>query len=134
MVKKIYVAGPWVYRSHSIECAKDMRAAGFEVVSRWHDKHHETSPDDSTGLSDPPDLIRSEALQDVEDVRAADVLVVLNLQKSEGKAVETGIALERRIPFVVVGPQLNIFTTLAYAHVETIDQAIEAIKCLPSGD
>jgi hypothetical protein len=57
------------------------------------------------------------------------VLVVLNLEKSEGKAVETGIALMNNIPIVSVGTRSNIFQTLAI-EVETVQEAIAALDRL----
>jgi nucleoside 2-deoxyribosyltransferase len=78
---------------------------------------------DSTGVTCNQSIIRDQAYQDIADVRRADVLVVLNLQKSEGKAVETGIAIAAGIPVISVGPRSNIFQALG-AEVATVEDAL----------
>lgn len=122
---KVYIAAPWVRRLTAISVGDQFIAAGHEVTSRWF--YHETSaggdPNDATGSSSPIANIRHQALEDIADVRRADVLVVLNLQKSEGKAVETGIAIAANIPVISVGPRSNIFQALG-AEVETPEDAL----------
>ena len=63
----------------------------------------------------------------MDDIDAADVLVVLNLEKSEGKAFEQGYAYCRRIPVVIVGePRLNVFQHLPdVIVVEDVSAAID---------
>src|SRR3954462_13332354 len=102
---KIYVAAPWVRRPEAIEVGKRFVAAGHELTCRWFDHQTDGDPMDSTGVTCNPASIRFQATEDIADVRRADVLIVLNLQKSEGKAVETGIAIAAGIPVVSVGPR-----------------------------
>lgn len=107
---KIYLAAPWSHRRYAAEvAAPQLRADGFTVVSRWHDEWATRGDGDAT----EPELI-AEALKDIEDVQRADAMVVLNFSKSEGKAVEQGLALARRIPIVVVGTEYtHVFQHLA---------------------
>lgn len=119
---KVYVAAPWVRKDDAKRFADKLRAVGIIVTSRWFT--HEGSTNDSAGVESPIEHIRMQAHQDIQDVRAADALVVLNLQKSEGKAVETGIALAADIPIVSVGPRSNIFQSLAI-EVVSDEEAID---------
>lgn len=85
---------------------------------------------DSSGITCNQESIRFQAREDIADVRRADVLVVLNLQKSEGKAVETGIAIAAGIPIVSVGDRSNIFQSLGY-EVDTVDDALVVLASMP---
>jgi nucleoside 2-deoxyribosyltransferase len=125
MVTKVYVAAPWVRKGEAIQAADRLRSEGIEVTSHWFE--HEGDPADSTGLTLSNSDIRIQARQDIKDVRDADFLVVLNLEKSEGKAVETGIALAAGIPVISVGKRSNIFQSLGY-EVATLDDAIATLK------
>lgn len=118
---KIYVAAPWVRKDDAIQAGEKLKAAGHTITSRWFT--HEGDPNDPTGATVELERIQHQALQDIQDVRAAEVLVVLNLQKSEGKAVETGIAIAAQIPVISVGTRSNIFQTLG-TEVATLEDAI----------
>lgn len=100
---KVYIAAPWVEKARAIEVGERFKAEGHTVTSRWF--HHEGQANDSTGKNSPNWRIVKQANEDIKDVLKADALVVLNLQKSEGKAVETGIAIARGIPVISVGPR-----------------------------
>jgi nucleoside 2-deoxyribosyltransferase len=127
---KVYIAAPWVRRTEAIEVGKQFTAAGHEVTSRWFFHEVVGDPQDSSGLSSPrQDSIRAQAQEDINDVRRADALVVLNLQKSEGKAVETGIAISAGIPVISIGTRSNIFQSLGY-EVPTVDDALTLLSCL----
>ncbi len=117
---KVYVAAPWVRRPEAILFGQRLTALGHELTCRWFDHPALGSqPGDSSGSSSPDQLgIMRQALEDIEDVKRADVLIVLNLQKSEGKAVETGIALANRIPVISVGTRSNIFQSLGFEAVD----------------
>lgn len=121
---KIYVAGPWMRKSEVIEAANTLRAQGHEITSRWFD--HIGDPKDATGIKIPLEEIQFQARQDIADVLAADVLVVFNWEKSEGKAVETGIAIANQIPVISVGARSNIFQSLG-PEVATIEEAIREL-------
>jgi len=121
---KVYVAAPWVRKSDAIAAGQQLEKNGFEVTSRWF--HHEGNPSDPTGSTSPLESIQDQARQDIDDVLRADVLVVLNLEKSEGKAVETGLAIGASIPVISVGSRSNIFQTLG-VEVQTLEDAIFTI-------
>ena len=121
----VYIAAPWVRRDDARAFGKRLEELGYGITSRWF--YHEGDPNDSTGITVDIESIRAQAFEDIEDVLAADVLVVLNLQKSEGKAVETGIAIAHGVPFISVGVRSNIFQSLG-VEVATEDEAIEALQ------
>lgn len=122
----LYIAAPWIHREDARRAGERFEEAGFEVNSRWF--HHDGDPADSTGATVANEYILQQALEDYEDVIGADFLVVLNLSKSEGKAVETGIAIASGTPFITVGPRGNIFAVLGEAELDTIEEAIDFLR------
>lgn len=126
---KVYVAAPWRRKPDAIEAGKTLTAAGYEVTSRWFD--HDGDPNDPSGINTPLHQIQQQAREDIQDVLRANALVVLNLQKSEGKAVETGIALAHGIPVISVGDRSNIFQALGF-EVATLEDAIARLNVLRS--
>lgn len=133
MKTTVYVAAPWVDGGYAKSVAKKLRASGIRVKSRWlrraSDKN--ASYDYTKDKTISKKEHRVQALTDVADVTSADVLLVLNTNKSEGKAVEQGIALALRKPVVVVGKPSNVFQYLA--HVRVVPHLKEAIKLIKSG-
>ena len=121
---KVYIAAPW----ESKEAAKAARAkfieAGFIVTSRWLDV--EIAPNATEA-----ELIiqkQEEAQHDVQDVFDADSLVLLNISKSEGKAVEMGLAIAWKRPVIIVGEPTNIFHHLPIPKVKDVDAAISQLQ------
>lgn len=103
---KIYLAAPWAHRHTLPPLVAQIRAAGHTLTSRWHDQWAHVDSHD-------PVVMRGEAQYDLDDVREAETVLVLNLEKSEGKAVEQGYALALHIPIIVVGDtRFNVFQYL----------------------
>lgn len=123
----VYIACPWVQKEAAVAAGKQFTEAGFNVTSRWF--NHQGDPNDSAGISVSDEAIEQQAIEDLQDVLDADVIVVLNLQKSEGKAVETGFALAHGIPLVTVGTRSNIFQVLGLM-VSSVEEAIEACRAI----
>jgi nucleoside 2-deoxyribosyltransferase len=98
-VERIYVAAPWTRRGEARAVADRLREAGYDIVSSWL-----TEED-----SQDPDHLAIRAHIDLVDIVNSDAMVVLTLEQSEGKSVETGIAIAMGIPVIVVGPRSNIF-------------------------
>lgn len=126
---RIYLAAPWLRRPEAIAAGQRFSDAGHVVTSRWFHHTSDGDPNDATGITCSPDSILQQANEDIEDVMRADALVVLNLEKSEGKAVETGIAIAMGMPVISVGPRSNIFQALGY-EVADIDAALEVLATL----
>lgn len=122
---KIYIAAPWAQREAAIKASRKFIQVGHEITSRWFNSLGDSS--DPTGILRLPEDIKQEAYEDIEDVHQADYLVVLNLQLSEGKAVETGLALAWGIPVISIGPRSNIFQALG-TEVSDVEEAIEFLR------
>lgn len=114
---RVYIAGPWRRRNVARWVRTDLQAAGHEVTSSWLDV-----PDNA----DPC----TEAQVDVRDVRRSDILVLLNLCLSEGKATELGMAIAWGMPILAIGePSQNVFHHLPECvWVRTVGEAIERLK------
>lgn len=118
---KVYIAAPWTQRLAAKNAAVKFLGAGHIITHRWW--NFEAGDEDHARLRDL-------ALMDLEGVQKADCLVVLNLEKSEGKAVEQGVALERGIPICLVGSRTNIFHHLDtdYAMFDTVEEVIDYLE------
>lgn len=103
----------------------DLVSCGIVCTSRWLD-------------GSTLEQTTEHALVDLEDVRAADVLVAWSEEPVEfsresfaargGRHVEFGVALERRIPIIVVGPQENVFHWApGVAHVASWAEALATL-------
>lgn len=115
---RIYVAAPWTHKADAARVAAGLEAAGHEITKRWWEHRevpHYLTDDDSNDAE-----LRQQAVEDVQGVLDADVFVLLNYEKSEGKAVETGIALAAGVPIIVVGQRSNLFH---YLDVEVVPEA-----------
>lgn len=123
---KIYLAGPWVRREDVRRVAARLQAEGYELTSRWL-YEHEGDPNDASGLGSPEAYIRLQATEDLIDVMKADVFVMLNLEKSEGKAVELGFAIANQKRVFCVGKRFNIFCSLG-TQLDTVDELLFALS------
>jgi nucleoside 2-deoxyribosyltransferase len=126
MSKRVYVAGPWVDRFNAANIADAVSVMGHTITHNWWAYEGEGEHTESL------EFLRKCAEMDVEAVRTADVVVVLNTYKSEGKAAEQGIAIALGKPIIVITPgekpSSNIFHYLPnYTHVTTVKEALEAI-------
>lgn len=119
---RVYVAGPWRRRTEVAQAAEQIHAAGHIITHPWWE--HEDVPLD-WGLHEKYRReLATQARKDFQAVEGAEVVVVMNLEQSEGKAVEQGIALALEIPIIVVGaPVLNIFQYL-FVQVDTLEDAL----------
>lgn len=126
---KVYLAAPWNDRAAMPERAEAFALAGFEITQRWWEKESGLS---NTGYTGDPTVVMNYAVEDMQGVVNADVVVVYQTGLSEGKAVEQGIALALGIPIVsvgVLGEVKNIFHFLPdYRWVSATVEAIKVIK------
>lgn len=90
---KVYVAAPWTHRTFAAAFAERLAAYGHTITRDWWT--HE-------GGEDEFDILREQAIEDMNAVRKADAVVVLQLAKSEGKAAETGAAIALGIPVIAL--------------------------------
>ena len=126
MSLKIYIASPWLNRTEAAAAQEKFEAAGFEVTAHWIHHHSDAV------MGDPKDdqELQQQAIEDVEDIIKSDVFVILNLDLSEGKATEFGMAYGLGIPVILVGERTrNIFYYLpAVFRAESVEEAILGIQ------
>lgn len=112
-MKSLYLAAPWDMREQAKEVRTLFQQAGWTVTSNWLDWPNDHEPTD--------DELQHEAIADLADIASSDLLVVLNWQargeETSGKAVETGYALAKGIPVIIVGERSNVFHFLPYVTV-----------------
>ena len=119
-----YLAAPWVDRAKMPTIAEKFESCGHTITHKWW--LHEG------GYDAPKAELERQALSDVFGVKRADVLVLINSQKSEGKAVEQGIAIAEEKPIVAVGRLgeigMNVFHRLSnYTWVESVEEAVRVV-------
>lgn len=97
--------------------------AGHSITEKWWD--HRNVPQ----AEEHAEELAEQAKRDWRGVDFADALVLLNLEKSEGKSVETGIALAMEIPIIGIGERgSNVFQYLAqFQWVATVSEALCAL-------
>jgi hypothetical protein len=116
----IYVAAPWIHKDQARYAVEFFRSAGLSVSSTWVDV-----PD-----SNDPGYLEKEAMRDWLEIQDAKVLVLLNLSRSEGKAIEIGMALSLGIPIIGVGKPSAVFHHLTkhFVWVDTLGEALVEVK------
>jgi nucleoside 2-deoxyribosyltransferase len=125
--KFVYVAAPWLDREFAGSVAAKLEDKGYIITHKWWKYEGEGEHLESE------EFLRNCAENDVYGVKAADVVLVINTIKSEGKAAEQGIAIALGKPIVCFTPgekpTSNIFHHLpCYKHVKTLDEALEAVS------
>lgn len=121
---RIYVAGPWACKEEVRAVVRYLRSQGLIITSRWVDRPE-------TEYECAPELMRSEAVRDIEDIDNSDALLYLNLQKSEGKATELGMVLARGdMPiYCVGGTQNNVFLHLPeIQHLSSVQDFVTEMR------
>jgi nucleoside 2-deoxyribosyltransferase len=123
---RAYLAAPYPARPMLRYYAEDLMHIGIDVVASWLDEEHEINAG-TTGSApglDPAEVARH-AATDLDDIERCDVLVVftaraLGLDPAEvhsgGRHVETGYALAKGTPVIVVGEPENVFHRLDRLH------------------
>ena len=107
---KVYVAAPWTCKDEAKEAADRLEAAGHTITQKWW-QHREVP---GYLVTEDPAVVEelwTQVVGDMQGVMEADVFVLLNLGLSEGKAVETGMALCSQTCqfFYLVGERSNLF-------------------------
>lgn len=123
---RIYLAAPWVDREQCPAIAAQLEAADHTITHRWW--LVEDLPGTYPSNVDDPYYTQC-AVEDYIGVLRADTVVLLNSGKSEGKAVETGIAIAHFKPIIVIGTRSNLFHYLPNVHmVASADEALELLN------
>jgi nucleoside 2-deoxyribosyltransferase len=128
----VYLAAPWIDKGVMEERAGLFEKAGYSITHKWWNY-------DGDELEEKDEFLETCARQDWQGVLDADAVVVFNTSKSEGKAVEQGIALASHIPIIVIGKRgevsKNVFHYLdsCYWWVPTVEAAIESMQEVTGG-
>ena len=112
-MSRIYLAARYSRRMELRGYARQLKALGHTITSRWLDGAHEM---DDRGLSlEAPSQQRERfAREDWEDLVSADICVSFtetprSSNSRGGRHVEFGAALALGIACVVIGPRENVF-------------------------
>lgn len=124
---RVYIAAPWKSRDEMPAIAEKVEGLGLEISHKWWTV--EDVPEGERSL----EVLRFQAYADYTGVKTADIILLINSAKSEGKAVEQGIALGDGKTIVVVGKRgehsSNVFHYLpSYVWVETLDEALKELQ------
>lgn len=133
----VYLAAPYAARDRVRQFAAGLvvSVGGFECTSTWLVEPYEINAGTvgaASSLTD--DEAGACALTDLVDIDRSDALVVftagfLNVDGgSGGRHVETGYALQRGLPVLVIGEPENIFHRLPF--VTCVNDWIDAISVL----
>lgn len=139
---RAYLAAPYAARERVAEYARDLVRVGIDVTASWLDEEHEIN-EGTTGAAPAlhPEEVARHAATDLDDIARCDVLVLFTAASlgfdpadvaSGGRHVETGYALAKGIPVLVIGEPENVFHRLDHANtftrwVQRVDTWIEAL-------
>lgn len=151
-----YLAGRYTRREELRGYAAELEALGIRVVARWLDGSHQwatpalmaeteaafgpAGAGDVAGAEPPAEAFRF-ALDDLEDVRGADLVVSFTERPRDpvagasrgGRHVEFGIAYERGAFCMVVGWRENVFHLLpGVVFCRTWADALAILRTLPN--
>jgi len=126
----IYLAARYGRRLELCTYADQLIAMGHTVTSRWLRGSHDAADGDVSRWKDF-------ASEDLADIHRSNVLIVFTEPPGEAvpsaergsRHVELGMAIERNLYVVVVGPRENIFCRLPeIMHYETFAGLVAAWK------
>lgn len=84
----IYIAAPWTEKDAARVASDLFEAAGHTITKKWWE-HPEVDLSAPGGEAEMED----QAMADIKGVDECEAFVLLNLGPSEGKSVETGLAI-----------------------------------------
>lgn len=111
---KVYLAARYSMRDKLREYANELEELEIDNTARWLD---ETIPGSSNLDDMPKSFFLSAAINDVEDIKAADAVVLFTVDPKiatmrGGRHFESGLAYGMGKPLVICGPEENIFHML----------------------
>jgi nucleoside 2-deoxyribosyltransferase len=114
---KVFIAGWFEARGVMTELASLLTDEGFTVTSRWINTPKGVS--DFYGLHE--NTIRIHAAKDIEDLNAANLVILVNPKRHHGKGRggrhwEVGYAYGRGKPIIIVGEPENLYHYLHDVH------------------
>jgi hypothetical protein len=134
---RVYLASRYSRHPEMRQYRSELESMGVEVTSRWINGDHEWTGNSATHGDMPLDIGRTFALEDLEDLERADLIVnfteeARTTQSRGGRHVEFVYALGMGLDIVVVGHRENVFHCMPEVwFVSTWKEAKDYIKeCL----
>ena len=127
---KLYLAAPWVDRDKMEAIAQRFEAHGHKITCKWWATEEVLEGLGANGA------LKIQAMNDKTGVENCDLLVVFNTSKSEGKAVEQGLAIAMNKPILAIGKlgdgtAKNVFHYLPnYRWVDDVDGALRELETI----
>lgn len=113
---KVYLAAPYAAREAIRPRAEELTRIGFKVTASWLGETHEIHGGTTGAATDLPDAqVAVHAATDLRDIDGSDLLVAFTAKAlgtdggSGGRHVETGYAIAKGMPVLVVGEPENVF-------------------------
>jgi nucleoside 2-deoxyribosyltransferase len=131
MADKVYLAARYQEHPRMRQWRKFLESSGFTVTSRWINGNHSIDVDVERDVQSA-----RFALEDLEDLDAADVMVLWNPPEHHGSGrggrhVELGYALALGKPVMLIGIRENVFHW--HKGVRVADSLTDAIDVLRAG-
>lgn len=126
-----YISARFTRKEEAQALAIKLRQLGYKITSTWH---VQTQPE--MLYRDNGKLISEFAQKDVDEVRAAKGIISLSEVEENpwgrgGRHVECGIAIERNMLWIVIGPKENIFHYLpGVIHYRTEEDFLDAMSAV----
>lgn len=117
---RVYLAARYSRREEIAGVREQLQARGLVVQARWLDGLHDDAPNQLCANDDLDDLSECHALIAFTEERRA-------VATSGGRHFEAGYAYALGKPVIVVGPEENVFYSLAWARFETLEALLEDI-------
>jgi nucleoside 2-deoxyribosyltransferase len=130
---RLYLSGQFEDVAFLRRVRDDLIRSGFVITSRWLNGDSLEPATASASEEGAAARLVSIASQDLEDIDSADMVIVFNPDAARatgrgGRHVETGYALARAKPVILVGVRSNVFHWLP--NVDLIDRWEELIDRL----
>ena len=130
----IYLAAPWTARDQAKVFGERLQTLGFRITEPWWD-HRDVGVYPNEAQEEDLVELQSQADLDIIGVESADVMVVLQYGKSEGKSFEQGLAYIMGHPVIVVSPNGDRGSLFQYMdHYTFVDSEDAAVEVLNNGD
>ena len=118
---RVYLAAPYGSRETIRGYASELTRVGFTVTSSWLEETHEINEGTQGAASAlDPSQVAVHASTDLTDIDNSDLLVLftsnaVGVEGGGGRHVESGYAIAKALPVIVVGDPENVFHRLPRA-------------------
>lgn len=114
---RVYLAARYSRREEIAGIREELKRRGIVVQARWLDGLHDDMPNDVCAKDDLADLDEVHALIAFTEERRS-------IATSGGRHFEAGYAHATGKPVIVVGPEENVFYSLAWSRFATLEDLL----------